>query len=108
MLLLTRSLTVRQGGTAYPMAGVLPIDCTMVGARMHLGYRRIEYAGLDLRGHELHYSQAVNPKALPSAGQQFTTKGLPVPTPFYRYKNVIASYTHLYWGETDLRLLWKR
>lgn len=108
MLLLTRSLTVRQGGTAYPMAGVLPIDCTMVGARMHLGYRRIEYAGLDLRGHELHYSQAVNPKALPSAGQQFTTKGLPVATPFYRYKNVIASYTHLYWGETDLRLLWKR
>lgn len=31
MMFLTRSLTARQGGTAYAMAGVLPLDCTMVG-----------------------------------------------------------------------------
>lgn len=47
MMFLTRSLTVRQGGTAYAMTGILPLDCTMVGARLHLGYRRIEYKGME-------------------------------------------------------------
>ncbi len=37
MMFLTRSLTARQGGTAYAMTGILPLDCTMVGARLHLG-----------------------------------------------------------------------
>ena len=54
MMFLTRSLTARQGGTAYAMTGILPLDCTMVGARLHLGYRRIEYKGMELRGHEFH------------------------------------------------------
>ena len=107
MMFLTRSLTARQGGTAYAMAGVLPLDCTMVGAKLHLGYRRIAYKGLELRGHEFHYSNVVVPDALPSVAKQFTTKGVEVGTPLYRYKNVIAGYTHLYWGETDLLKLWE-
>lgn len=107
MMFLTRSLTARQGGTAYAMAGVLPLDCTMVGARLHLGYRRIEYGGMELRGHEFHYSHVVAPDALPSVARQFTAKGMEVGTPLYRYKNVIAGYTHLYWGETDILKLWE-
>ena len=99
MMFLTRSLTVRQGGTAYAMTGILPLDCTMVGARLHLGYRRIEYKGMELRGHEFHYSNVVAPDAMPSVAKQFTARGMEVSTPLYRYKNVIAGYTHLYWGK---------
>ena len=107
MMFLTRSLTARQGGTAYAMTGILPLDCTMVGARLHLGYRRIEYKGMELRGHEFHYSNVVAPDAMPSVAKQFTARGMEVSTPLYRYKNVIAGYTHLYWGETDILKLWK-
>lgn len=106
MMFLTRSLTARQGGTAYEMAGVLPLDCTMVGAKLHLGYRRVAYKGMELRGHEFHYSNVVVPDALPSVAKQFNAKGMEVNTPLYRYKNVIAGYTHLYWGETDILKLW--
>ena len=107
MMFLTRSLTARQGGTAYAMAGVLPLDCTMVGARLHLGYRRLEYNGLELKGHEFHYSNIIEPDALPSVAKQFTVRGMEVNTPLYRYKNVIAGYTHLYWGEADILKLWE-
>lgn len=107
MMFLTRSLTARQGGTAYGMAGILPLDCTMVGARLHLGYRRLVYHGMELRGHEFHYSDVVTPDTLPSVAHQFNAKGAEVNTPLYRYKNVIAGYTHLYWGETDILKLWE-
>jgi cobyrinic acid a,c-diamide synthase len=44
---------------------------------------------------------------MPSVAKQFTARGMEVSTPLYRYKNVIAGYTHLYWGETDILKLWK-
>lgn len=46
MMFLTRSLTARKGGTAYQMTGLLPVDCTMENARLHLGYRRMDYQGI--------------------------------------------------------------
>lgn len=107
MMYLTRSLTVRKGGPTYEMAGVLPLDATMEGARLHLGYRRIQYKELELRGHEFHYSDLVEPDALPSVARQFNVKDMEVKTSLYRYKNVIAGYTHLYWGETDILKLWE-
>ena len=44
---------------------------------------------------------------LPSVAKQFTVRGMEVNTPLYRYKNVIAGYTHLYWGEADILKLWE-
>ena len=79
----------------------------MVGARLLLGYRRLEYNGLELKGHEFHYSNIIEPDALPSVAKQFTVRGMEVNTPLYRYKNVIAGYTHLYWGEADILKLWE-
>ena len=87
--------------------GNIARTCAAVGARLHLGYRRIEYKGMELRGHEFHYSNVVAPDAMPSVAKQFTARGMEVSTPLYRYKNVIAGYTHLYWGETDILKLWK-
>lgn len=86
-------------GRAWPMCGVLPLRSTMEGMRLHLGYRRVEVDGREWRGHEFHYSSAEC--ALPSSARQYAARGAEVDTPFYKYRNVRASYTHLYWGESD-------
>ena len=90
-----------------PMCGVLPFTATMEGARLHLGYRRIETSCGSWRGHEFHYSHLTAPEALPSVARQYNAAGEEVPTPLYRYKNTIAGYTHLYWGEADILKLWE-
>jgi cobyrinic acid a,c-diamide synthase len=43
----------------------------------------------------------------PTVVQVYNAKGQPVNTPVFRYKNTIASYTHLYWGETDIMRLFE-
>ena len=77
---------IDEGGTRWPMAAVLPDDATMKGKRLHLGYRD----WLGFRGHEFHYSSIV--------GQS---------SPYYIYKNLRASYVHLYWGDKNIMDLWK-
>ncbi len=87
-------------GNAYPMAGVLPQSATMENMRLRLGYRTLRYGDYMLRGHEFHYSRIVPmERPLPSVAKAFTAKGTPTDTPLYRYKNVLAGYTHLYWGD---------
>ena len=98
---LTRSID----GT--PMCGVLPLEATMNNARLHLGYRTMECNGIILRGHEFHYSEIEEkelPGGLTAEHSQLSAKGTPVSTAIYRYRNVVAGYTHWYWGE-DLRIL---
>ena len=90
------------------MCDVLPFKATMEGAKLHLGYRQIMVDGVSLRGHEFHYS-TVHEGALPNhvkamAGQ-CSALGKPVDTPVYRYKNVLAGYTHWYWAEKDASAL---
>ncbi len=88
-----------------PMCGVLPLSATMQGARLHLGYRQMEWYGRKWRGHEFHYSTVIE-QPLEDTGVQIhrlqsTADGSPVPTPIYQYKNVLAGYTHWYWGENS-------
>ena len=106
MIYLSKAIEGVEGGP-YPLCGVLPFSATMDGARLHLGYRRlVDAAGREWRGHEFHYSAVTAPDALPSVAQQSDARGGAVATPLYRYKNVIAGYTHLYWGETGILNLW--
>ena len=88
----------------YPMCGVLPYSITARKAdrKLSLGYRRFELDGKEYRGHEFHYTQffsgeghEVRGERLPSATQVYNAKSEPVSTPVFRYKNVLASYTHL-------------
>ena len=83
----------------YPMCGVLPYTITARKAdrKLSLGYRRFVLDGKEYRGHEFHYTQFMGetPK---SACQVYNAKGEPVTTPVFRYRNVFASYTHLYAG----------
>lgn len=81
----------------YPMCGVLPYSITARKAdrKLSLGYRQFILDGKVYRGHEFHYTQFLGetPKSLV---QVYNAKGEPVSTPVFRYKNVLASYTHLY------------
>ncbi len=104
MMYLCRSIT-GMDGCAYTMAGVLEQDATMDQMKLHLGYRRVTYQGIPLCGHEFHYSKILHP--LESVATQYNAKGMPTDTALIRYNNVIASYTHFYWGEQNILDLWK-
>ena len=87
-------------GKEYQMCGVLGQKATMVGKRLQMGYRQFHYAGKELRGHEFHYSKVES--TLESIAQQYNATGKEVATPLYRYRNLIAGYTHLYFGNMNL------
>lgn len=105
------------GNIGNEMVGVLLFSITNERKRrkLTLGYRRFDYNGWRLKGHEFHYTQFAVPEtdgkeggacSLPlSIAQVYNAKGGKVTTPVFRYKNLIASYTHLYWGEVDVMAL---
>ncbi len=95
MMYLCEKIVTDEG--EYPMCGVLPYSITArkEDRKLSLGYRSFTLDGQEYRGHEFHYTQFLGetPK---SEVQVYNAKGEPVPTPVFRYKNVLASYTHLY------------
>ena len=95
MMYLCESIVTDEG--EWPMCGVLPYNITArkEDRRLSLGYRRFTLDGEEYRGHEFHYTQFMG-EVPPSVTQVYNAKGEPVPTPVIRYKNVLASYTHLY------------
>ena len=83
------------------------MDFTIANSKLYSGYRKITYNGVELKGYEFHYSNIeTNDESLIIA-QATNVKGNKVDLPLYRYKNVIASYGHWYWGDKDLFDLWK-
>lgn len=110
MVLLSRSLTVREGGSAYEMSGVLPFGCTMIDSHLHTGYRVIEMSEKSLRGHEFRFLSidTENSQLLPEVKviPVKNTRGAEADSCIYRYRNVIAGFTHWYWGEADVLRLW--
>ena len=99
----------------YPMCGVLPYAITARKAdrKLSLGYRHFVLDGQEYRGHEFHYTQYMQPEGgdmlmPPSVAEVYDARGNLTKTPVFRYKNVIASYTHLYWGEIDVKQLFER
>lgn len=97
----------------HHLVGIFPFYITNRNEdrKLTLGYRQLVYNGQSLHGHEFHYTQLFNPsdikndESLDSVAQILDAKQRPVSTPLFRYKNVIASYTHLYWGEIDIMRL---
>lgn len=86
-------------GKEYPMVGIFNQKAYMENMKLKLGYRRFNYNGIDIKGHEFHYSHIESP--LNSMTQQYNAQNIPVDTKLLRYKNVIAGYTHIYWAETE-------
>lgn len=99
MMYLTREIIME--GIFYPMCNVLPFQATMKDAHLHLGYRSILTGDDFLKGHEFHYSEIVETdnSSVTSSRNQLSAKGKHTDTAIYRYKNVIAGYTHWYWAE---------
>ena len=95
MMYLCKSIVTDDGD--YPMCGVLPYTITARTAdrKLSLGYRCLMLDGREYRGHEFHYTQFLG-EVPQSITQVFDAKSNPVATPVFKYKNVLASYTHLY------------
>ena len=93
MMYLCKQIVTDAG--AYDMCGVLPyqISARRADRKLSLGYRQFVLDGKEYRGHEFHYTQFMGdvPK---SVVQVYNAKGEPVDTPVFKYKNVLASYTH--------------
>ena len=97
--------------TAFKMVDALPMKVSACkdDMRLAMGYRSFDFRGVKLRGHEFHYSQIIEQdEKLASAVQVYNAKGHPVNTAVFCYKNLIASYTHLYWGETGIWSLFEQ
>ena len=99
MMYLCRSLMDKDGIT-YPMVGALPQEATMENMKLHLGYRLLCADNYQLRGHEFHYSSVKNADAsLNTCAESWNARGTKVDVPLYRYRNLLAGYTHLYWAD---------
>lgn len=110
MAFLGRTLKSRENGTAYPMSNILPIDFTAPNTpKVVSGYRKMNYADMELKGYEYHYSNIQQDEASNEESFKLITnlKGTEKVLPIYRYKNVIASYVHWYWGDRDILKLWE-
>lgn len=104
---LGKTLTAREGGTAYPMCDILPIDTTILSSnRPKSGYRKSILPSSEWKGYEFQYTSAhtTSVSELPSITNLKGTENI---MPWFRYKNVIASHTHWYWGDKDIMKLWE-
>lgn len=111
MYLASELMMCKNPYTAFKMADVLPMKVSACkdDMRLAMGYRSFDYCGVRLRGHEFHYSRIIGQnEELTSAVQVYNAKEQPVNTAVFRYKNLIASYTHLYWGETGIWFLFEQ
>ncbi|OJV12374.1 MAG: cobyrinic acid a,c-diamide synthase [Dyadobacter sp. 50-39] len=86
-------------GNSFEMAGVLDLATTMQHAKMTLGYRVMHWDGLEIKGHEFHYSGLKDALGQASLAQMTNARGMPVDTQLFRVKNTFAAYTHLYWAD---------
>lgn len=110
MVFLGRTLKSRENGTAYPMCNILPIDFVLPSSpRLQAGYRKMTIQDTEMKGYECHYSTIANDETPPDMHQTLITnlKGTESIHPLYRYKNVIASYTHWYWKDRNWMSLWE-
>ncbi len=90
-------------GKIYPMVGILRQKATMQNMKLKLGYRQFQYNNINIKGHEFHYSsiEKDDKDLLIDHIEIRNAKGQPAGTKLFRYKNLIAGYTHIYWAEMD-------
>jgi len=105
MMYLGKSI-ISEKGKPHPMVGLFNFSTSLKNKTMTLGYRRLklsdsskEIKSAILMGHEFHYSTLVNNREKPIMIQKFPGKR-PDIHDGYRRKNCIATYTHIYWGNS--------
>ncbi len=101
-MVLGRSITDAQG-REHPMSGLLPVTTSMVGARLHLGYRRLTCheasplgpAGTSYRGHEFHHARLVEPGAAPPLFTSISADGSGGRACGCKLGSVMGSFAHI-------------
>jgi cobyrinic acid a,c-diamide synthase len=102
MMYLSKTI-IDTDGTVYPMVGVFNQDSVSKGKEAIVGYRKINFGSTTFRGHESHYTNLVNEDTSAITNVVITDPfDQPVSTKLFRYKNAMASYTHIYWDECGL------
>jgi len=99
---------IDQQGIKAKMAGIFNYSSSMAKMKLNLGYRTVKFNNYELKGHEFHYSNIIDIEQIETIGTVWNARGKEVETKIYRYKNVIASYMHFYFGEDELlRILYQ-
>lgn len=98
LMYLGRAITDSQG-KSFQMAGVLDCETTLQGSKMTLGYRSMAWDGLEIRGHEFHYSVLKEHSLQAGFASITNARDIPVDTQLFRANNTFASYVHLYWAD---------
>jgi len=102
MMYLGKSITNKRG-QKFPMVGVFEYETSMEHMKLHLGYRTVQLNNnVNIKGHEFHYSTLNKDTAILNIGKMINARGKEVNTKLYRYKKVLASYVHFYFGTDAL------
>ncbi|WP_281989604.1 cobyrinate a,c-diamide synthase [Aquimarina aggregata] len=91
-------MIIDEKGLAHSMVNIFDYSTSMENKKLSLGYRKVLFEGLEIWGHEFHYSKILNDQTNSSIGKVFTARDKEISTKIYTYKNVYASYIHLYWA----------
>lgn len=103
MMYLGSELTLASG-ESYPMAKIYNFGTTFQNARCKLGYRQATVRGLEVRGHEFHYSSIFG-EAVASSLEVRNALGNPSKTGIFVEQQTVASYFHFYWGDTPISII---
>jgi cobyrinic acid a,c-diamide synthase len=98
MMYLGKAITDGKGNS-FQMAEVLDCETTLHRSKMTLGYRSMEWEGLEIKGHEFHYSVLKEHSLQNGLARITNARGIPVDTQLFRTNNTFASYLHLYWAD---------
>lgn len=98
-MVLGESLTDSEG-TAYTMAGLLPVATSFAKRKLNLGYRKLTQSNAlpwprALRGHEFHYSTIERQGETDSLFDAADSHGQPIGPMGLRRGNVMGSYAHI-------------
>ena len=90
---------IDETGKSFKMTGIFDFSTSMFPKKLKLGYRRIYLKGLELKGHEFHYSSVINADNALTTGRIGNARNQKVESQLYTYKSVLASYIHFYLGD---------
>ncbi|MEM9340313.1 MAG: cobyrinate a,c-diamide synthase [Bacteroidota bacterium] len=100
LMYLSKKLTDKEGHD-FEMVGALDFSTSMESMKLSLGYRKIQWEGNELRGHEFHYSVGEELGEMNSLGRVTNIRDREVQTKLYLTTNILASYIHLYFGDDE-------
>ncbi len=98
---------IDDSGNRYNMANIFDFSTSIQTKKLHLGYRKVKFDTYELWGHEFHYSSISDNTTHQTNNKVYTARLKEADTKLYSYKNVLATYIHLYWAEGNFKWLFE-